>query len=107
MNISEYQELVDSWITNEGVRYFAPTTNMILLTEEVGELARVVARKYGEQSTKEGEVLDIEDEIADVFWVLTALANQTGVNLEKAIIDNYQKKNTRDIRRHKNNVKLR
>lgn len=106
MKISEYQELVDSWITTEGVRYFSPTTNMILLTEEVGELARVVARKHGEQSQKEGEVLNMEDEIADIFWVLTALANQSGINLEKAIIDNYQKKNDRDRTRHKNNIKL-
>ncbi|MFI3322764.1 MAG: nucleotide pyrophosphohydrolase [Rikenellaceae bacterium] len=106
MNISDYQEIVDTWITNEGVRYFEPTTNMIILTEEVGELARVIARKYGEQSTKKGEVLNLEDELADVFWVLTALANQCGVNLEKALIDNYQKKNMRDSSRHKENEKL-
>ncbi|MEG1635452.1 MAG: nucleotide pyrophosphohydrolase [Rikenellaceae bacterium] len=107
MKISEYQSLVDSWITNEGVRYFEPLTNMVVLTEEVGELARVVARKYGEQSAKEGEEnLSMADEIADVFWVLTALSNQCGINLESALVDNYQKKNTRDIMRHKLNEKL-
>lgn len=107
MKISEYQELVDSWITNEGVRYFNPLTNMAILTEEMGELARVVSRKYGEQSTKEGEEnLSMEDEIADIFWVLAALSNQCGINLESALVDNYQKKNMRDSSRHKFNVKL-
>lgn len=106
MKISEYQNLVDSWITNEGVRYFEPTTNTIILMEEVGELARVVARKYAEQSTKEGEVLNMEDEVADIFWVLTALSNQCGIDLEKALIDNYHKKNMRDDKRHKENDKL-
>lgn len=101
MKISDYQEVVDTWITNEGGSYFAPTTNMILLSEEVGELARVISRTYGEQRAKKGEVLNLEDEIADVFWVLTALANQCGVNLEQALTDNYQKKNIRDKNRFK------
>ena len=107
MDINEYQEVVDSWITNEGVRYFAPMTNMVILTEEMGELARVMARTYGEQSCKEGEESgDLADEIADVFWVLTALSNQCGINIEKALVDNLKKKNSRDKMRHKLNDKL-
>lgn len=107
MDMSEYQEIVDSWITKDGVRYFAPMTNMVLLAEEMGELARIMARTYGEQSFKEGDDRgDIADEIADVFWVLTALSNQCGVNIEKALVDNLKKKNSRDKMRHKLNSKL-
>ncbi len=108
MDFNEYQEVVDTWIKKEGVRYFDPMTNMVLLTEEIGELARVMARTYGEQSFKEGEQGDnIADEMADILWVVTALANQCGVNLESAIVDNLDKKNSRDKMRHKKNSKLR
>lgn len=107
MEIKKLQEDVDAWIKTHGVRYFNELTNMTILTEEVGELARVMARKYGEQSFKEGEHDNIADEIADVLWVLTAMANQTGVDMTKAIEDNFRKKSERDLLRHKNNVKLR
>ena len=106
MTISELQKSVDQWINTVGVRYFSELTNMAVLTEEVGELARVMARKYGDQSTKPGEVLNLEDEMADVLWVLVCLANQTGVDLESAIQRNIEKKTNRDKDRHKNNEKL-
>lgn len=106
MEIRELQEKVDGWIKEYGVRYFSELTNMTILTEEVGELARVMARKYGEQSFKEGEKDNLADEMADVLWVLTCLANQTGVDLTRAIEDNFAKKTTRDVKRHKNNSKI-
>lgn len=106
MRLKEMQELVDSWITTTGVRYFDPMTNLALLMEESGELARIMARKYGEQSFKEGETENLEDEIADVLWVLTAIANQTGVDLESALLKNIEKKTQRDSNRHKENKKL-
>lgn len=107
MKLSELQSVVDSWITKEGVRYFDPMTNLAILMEECGELARLMSRTYGEQSFKESDKnRDIADEVADVLWVLTAIANQTGVDLEKALTKNIVKKNTRDINRHKNNIKL-
>lgn len=108
MTIKESQEIVDNWIKKHGVRYFNELTNMAVLTEEVGELARVISRKYGEQSfkEKEEEKLDLADELADVLWVVICLANQTGVDLERALIKNMDKKTTRDSQRHKSNKKL-
>lgn len=106
MTLNEAQEKVDFWIKSVGVRYFNELTNTAILMEEVGELARIMARKYGEQSTKKGEVLELEDEMADVLWILICLANQTGVNLEEALNKNLEKKSTRDKDRHKNNPKL-
>lgn len=106
MTLNELQVSVDEWIKKYGVRYFSELTNMAILTEEVGELARVMARKYGEQSQKEGEVLNLSDEMADVLWVLVCMANQTGVNLDEAIKRNIEKKTRRDEMRHKNNEKL-
>lgn len=97
---------VDSWIKTYGVRYFSELTNMTVLTEEVGELARVMARKYGDQSFKQGEKDNLADEMADVLWVLICLANQTGVNLTEAFRQNLEKKTNRDKDRHKNNPKL-
>jgi NTP pyrophosphatase (non-canonical NTP hydrolase) len=107
MEIKELQKSVDDWIKQYGVRYFNELTNMAILTEEVGELARIIARKYGEQSFKKGEEkVDIADEIVDVLWVLVCIANQTGVNLEEALEKNFQKKTNRDKNRHLNNNKL-
>ena len=106
MQIHELQQRVDEWIKQYGVRYFNELTNMTLLTEEVGELARIVARRYGEQSFKEGEKSDMADEMADIIWVLTCLANQTGVDLEQVIERNFEKKTSRDKERHKLNPKL-
>lgn len=107
MTIEEAQKQVDSWINTFGVRYFNELTNMTILMEEVGELARIMARKYGEQSYKESDkVQDLGDEMADVLWVLICLANQTGVDLTKALEKNFEKKNTRDKERHKENKKL-
>lgn len=106
MTLNEAQEEVDRWIRIYGVRYFSELTNMACLTEEVGELARVMARKYGDQSFKAGENTDPEEEMADVLWVLICLANQTGVNLEKALLKSLDKKTRRDKERHKNNSKL-
>lgn len=106
MTLKEAQQEVDNWIKTYGVRYFSELTNMAILTEEVGELARLMARKYGDQSFKEGENKDVEDEIADVLWVLICLANQTGVDLEKAFDRNIRKKIDRDANRHKTNPKL-
>lgn len=106
MTLREAQERVDQWIKNYGVRYFDELTNMALLTEEVGELARVMARLYGEQSPKEGEELNLADEMADVLFVLICIANQTGVDLTEALEKNLAKKTSRDQDRHKNNPKL-
>ena len=106
MTIREAQERVDQWIKTYGVRYFNELTNMACLTEEVGELARVMARKYGEQSFKEGESQDVSEEMADVLWVLICLANQTGVDLTAALEASIEKKTARDKDRHKNNLKL-
>lgn len=106
MELKELQEKVDGWIKTYGVRYFNELTNMAILMEEVGELARVMARKYGEQSFKEGEKDNLADEMADVLWVLTCLANQTGVDLTKAMEINFTKKTARDLKRHKNNPKI-
>ena len=107
MTIREAQETVDHWIRTYGVRYFNELTNMACLTEEVGELARVMARKYGEQSFKDGENTDPADEMADVLWVLLCLANQTGVDLTAAFERNLAKKTQRDKTRHIRNLKLR
>lgn len=107
MTIEEAQKLVDDWIKTTGVRYFNELTNMAMLTEEVGELARIMARTYGEQSFKESDKnRDLGDEMADVLWVLICLANQTGVNLTEALQKNIEKKNTRDATRHLENDKL-
>ena len=107
MTIKEAQTKVDEWIRTTGVRYFNELTNMAILTEEVGELASIMARKYGEQSFKESDKnKDLADEMADVLWVLICLANQTGVDLTEALHKNFDKKNQRDINRHKNNDKL-
>lgn len=106
MTLDEAQKTVDDWIRTYGVRYFSELTNMAVLTEEVGELARVMSRKYGDQSFKAGENQDPADEMADVLWVLICLANQTGVNLTEAFNKNIEKKTSRDKDRHKNNPKL-
>lgn len=106
MEIKELQERVDAWIRGYGVRYFSELTNMAVLTEEVGELARVMARKYGDQSFKAGEKDNLAEELADVLWVLVCLANQTGVDLTQAIEANFAKKTARDKERHRNNPKL-
>lgn len=98
MELKELQEKVDEWIKSYGVRYFNELTNMTILTEEVGELARVMARKYGEQSFKEGEKDNLADEMADILWVLTCLANQTGVDLTEAMEINFAKKTARDLK---------
>ena len=108
ITLSEAQKLVDQWIKTVGVRYFNELTNMTILMEEVGELARIMARTYGEQSFKESDKgKDLGDEMADVLWVLICLANQTGVDLTQALQKNFEKKNIRDLDRHKNNEKLR
>ena len=107
MTIDQAQENVDQWIKKVGVRYFSELTNLAILTEEVGELARIIARKYGDQSFKESDKNhDLADEMADVLWVLICLANQTGVNLTEALEKNFDKKNIRDADRHRNNEKL-
>ena len=106
ITIREAQKMVDDWIKTYGVRYLSELTNMTVLTEEVGELARIMARKYGDQSFKEGEKHDLGDEMADVLWVLMCLANQTGVDLTEALKKNIEKKTTRDKNRHINNNKL-
>jgi len=107
MTIKEAQQTVDQWIRDYGVRYFSELTNMAVLTEEVGELARVIARKYGDQSFKEGEKENLGDEMADVLWVLICLANQTGVDLTAEFQKNLEKKTQRDKLRHIGNPKLR
>ena len=107
MTITEAQEQVDQWIKQYGVRYFNELTNMAMLTEEVGELARIMARRFGEQSEKDSDKdKDLGDEMADVLWVLICLANQTGINLEQALEENIRKKTERDSERHLNNPKL-
>ena len=107
MTLQQAQTDVDTWIKTNGVRYFNELTNLGILTEEVGELARIIVRKYGEQSFKGSEKeIDLADEMADVLWVLICLANQTGVDLTEALEKNIQKKNDRDSQRHKNNLKL-
>jgi len=107
MTIEEAQIKVDEWIKSYGVRYFSELTNMALLSEEVGEVARIIARKYGDQSFKESDKdNDLANEMADVLWVLLCLANQTGVNLTEALEKNITKKTNRDKERHKNNIKL-
>ena len=107
MEIKEAQHIVDNWIKTVGVRYFNELTNMAMLTEEVGEVARIIARRYGEQSEKESDKnKDLGDELADVLFVLICLANQTGVDLEEALSKNLAKKTGRDSERHKNNDKL-
>lgn len=107
MEIKILQERVDEWIQTVGVRYFNELTNTAILMEEVGELARIMARRYGEQSEKESDKgMDLGDEMADVLWVLVCLANQTGVNLDEAIERNFAKKTSRDSDRHRNNEKL-
>lgn len=107
MTLEEAQKTVDHWINTVGVRYFNELTNMAILTEEVGEVARIIARRYGEQSEKESDKnKDLGDEMADVLWVLLCLANQTGVNLTEAFEKNLEKKNIRDLNRHKDNPKL-
>ena len=107
MTISDGQNVVDQWIKTHGVRYFSELTNMAILTEEVGEVARIIARRYGEQSEKESDKSkDLGEEMADVLWVLMCLANQTGVNLTEAFQKNLEKKTLRDKDRHRNNPKL-
>lgn len=106
MTLQEAQQQVDTWIKTYGVRYFSELTNLAVLTEEVGELARVMARRYGDQSFKAGEHDNLADEMADVLWVLICLANQTGVDLTEAFAANLRKKTARDHDRHHNNTKL-
>ena len=107
MTIQEAQQQVDAWIKTVGVRYFSELTNMAILTEEVGELARIMARKYGDQSFKESDkAKNLADEMADVLWVLICLANETGVDLTAALQKNFEKKNIRDAERHRQNPKL-
>ena len=111
MEISKYQREVDEWIKTVGVRYFSELTNMAILTEEVGEVSRLISRMYGEQSfktpiTEEEQKKKLADELADVIWVVTCLANQTGIDLTQAIKDNMDKKTNRDSERHKKNSKL-
>ena len=107
MEIQELQQTVDNWIKENGVRYFNELTNMAILTEEVGEVARIMSRKFGEQSFKTGETGDnLGDELADVMFVLVCIANQTGINLQDAIAANLEKKTNRDKNRHKENKKL-
>ena len=106
MTIEEAQQAVDRWVKVYGVRYFSELTNMACLTEEVGELARVIARTYGDQSFKEGEKPNLGEEMADVLWVLLCLANQTGVNLTDELQKSFDKKTKRDKDRHRNNPKL-
>ena len=107
MTIKEAQHTIDGWIKKYGVRYFNELTNMAILTEEVGEVARIIARRYGEQSSKESDLdKKLEDELADVLWVVICLANQTGIDLEEALRRNIEKKSNRDSQRHLQNEKL-
>jgi NTP pyrophosphatase (non-canonical NTP hydrolase) len=107
MTLQQSQQTVDAWITTTGVRYFSELTNMAILTEEVGEVARIMARRYGDQSTKPTDTHhDLADELADVLWVVICLANQTGIDLTDAFAKNLEKKTLRDAERHKNNPKL-
>ena len=106
LTLEEAQRQVDDWVKTYGVRYFSELTNMTILTEEVGELARIMARKYGDQSFKLGEKDNLSDEMADILWVLLCIANQTGVDLTEAFEQNLKKKTERDKERHLNNLKL-
>jgi NTP pyrophosphatase (non-canonical NTP hydrolase) len=107
MTLADAQQQVDGWIRDKGIRYFSELTNMAILTEEVGEVARIMARRYGEQSVKDGDRnLDLGDELADVMWVVICLANQTGVDLTEAFKKNMEKKTSRDGSRHRDNPKL-
>ncbi|MEF9924719.1 MAG: nucleotide pyrophosphohydrolase [Muribaculaceae bacterium] len=107
MTLKEAQETVDSWIKQYGVRYFSELTNMAILTEEVGEVARIIARRYGDQSFKESDKdRELGDELADVLWVLLCIANQTGIDISEAFTKNIEKKTLRDSERHHNNEKL-
>lgn len=107
MTLQEAQQNVDQWIKTMGVRYFSELTNMAILTEEVGEVARLMSRTYGDQSFKESDQQrQLGDELADVLWVLICIANQTGVDLTEALKKNFEKKNSRDVRRHQQNEKL-
>ncbi|RBL93151.1 MULTISPECIES: nucleotide pyrophosphohydrolase [Chitinophaga] len=107
MTIQEAQEKIDNWINTTGVRYFSELTNMAILTEEVGEVARVMARQYGDQSAKESDKKrELADELADVMWVLLCIANQTGIDMTVALEKNFEKKNIRDATRHTSNPKL-
>ena len=106
MTISDFQRAVDQWITTVGVRYFSPLTNTAILAEETGEVARIMARKHGDQSFKPGEKCSLADELADVLWVVAAIANQEGIDLTQAIMNNIAKKNIRDAHRHLDNPKL-
>ncbi|SFW38411.1 nucleotide pyrophosphohydrolase [Chitinophaga sancti] len=107
MTIKEAQDQIDHWINTVGVRYFSELTNMAILTEEVGEVARIMARKYGDQSSKASDLQkDLADELADVMWVLLTIANQTGIDMTTALQKNFEKKNIRDANRHKENEKL-
>jgi NTP pyrophosphatase (non-canonical NTP hydrolase) len=107
MTLQEAQQQVDTWIKTTGVRYFSELTNMAILTEEVGEVARLMSRQYGEQSFKESDKnKELGDELADVLWVLICIANQTGVDLTTALEKNFEKKSIRDADRHRNNPKL-
>ena len=106
MTIKEAQQRVDAWIKEYGVRYFNELTNTAILAEEVGEVARIMARRYGEQSFKENEKSDLGDELADVLWVLICIANQTGIDLTEALKKNIDKKTKRDSTRHKENKKI-
>lgn len=107
MTIREAQEKIDSWINTTGVRYFSELTNMAILTEEVGEVARIMARQYGDQSSKDSDKkIDLADELADVMWVLLCIANQTGIDMTVALENNFEKKNARDATRHQQNEKL-
>lgn len=107
MTINELQQATDNWIRTYGVRYFNELTNMALLTEEVGEIARIMARLYGEQSSKDSDLhLKLADELADAIFVIVCIANQTGINLNEAIRNNFKKKSERDKDRHQNNLKL-
>ena len=106
ISLREAQEMVDKWITTIGVRYFSPLTNMAILAEETGEVARIMARKHGDQSFKEGETPNLADELADLLWVTLAIANQEGIDLTEALRQNIEKKTSRDKNRHHNNPKL-
>ena len=106
ITIREAQEMVDNWIKTIGVRYFSPLTNMAILAEETGEVARIMARLHGDQSFKEGEKPNLADELADLLWVTIAIANQEGINLTEALQRNIEKKSVRDKNRHLNNPKL-
>jgi NTP pyrophosphatase (non-canonical NTP hydrolase) len=106
ITLKEAQRIVDEWINTIGVRYFSPLTNMAILSEETGEVARIMARTYGEQSFKPGEKADLGDELADLLWVTIAIANQTGIDLTDAFKRNLEKKTKRDAERHKNNPRL-